>query len=39
MNIFYTLPLVLCKIKLLLKNIVIHLKERIYIKFKQLKDN
>src|SRR5437762_1889671 len=27
------------KIKLLLKNIVIYLKERIYLKFKQLKDN
>lgn len=27
------------KIKLFLKNIVIHLKERIYLKFKQLKDN
>ena len=27
------------KIKLLLINTVIHLKERIYIKFKQLKDN
>jgi hypothetical protein len=27
------------KIKLFLKNIVIHLKEQIYLKFKQLKDN